>query len=37
MTSDNSHLITSIDGLEKIYGEVYPPAKAKETDRMSSA
>ena len=37
MTSDNSHLITSIDGLEKIYGEVYPPAKAKETDRITAA
>ena len=37
MTSDNNHLITTIDGLEKIYGDVYPPAKAKETDRITPA
>jgi PPOX class probable FMN-dependent enzyme len=31
------HLITSIEGLENIYGEVYPPAKIKETDRITPA
>jgi len=33
----NSHLITTIDALETIYGEVYPPARAKETDRITPA
>jgi uncharacterized protein len=31
------HFITTIEGLEAIYGEVYPPAKAKETDRITPA
>jgi PPOX class probable FMN-dependent enzyme len=31
------HLITSIEALEKIYGEVYPPAFVKETDRITPA
>ena len=35
MTAGNGHLITTIEGLEQIYGEVYPPAKAKETDRIT--
>ena len=30
-----NHAITTIEGLEKIYGEVYPPAKAKESDRIT--
>jgi uncharacterized protein len=29
------HLITTVEGLEKVYGKVYPPAKAKETDRIT--
>jgi hypothetical protein len=37
MAADSKHLITTIEGLEKIYGEVYPPAKAKETDRITPA
>ena len=37
MTAGNGqdHAITTIEGLQKIYGEVYPPAKAKETDRIT--
>jgi len=37
MTAGNGsdHLVTTIEGLEKIYGEVYPPAKAKETDHIT--
>jgi len=36
--NDNDHLVTTIEGLEKIYGgDVYPPAKAKETDRITPA
>jgi PPOX class probable FMN-dependent enzyme len=37
MTAGNGqdHAIATIAGLEKIYGEVYPPAKAKETDRIT--
>jgi PPOX class probable FMN-dependent enzyme len=30
-------LITSIEGLEEIYGDVFPPAKAKESDRITPA
>jgi PPOX class probable FMN-dependent enzyme len=39
MTAGNGsgHLITTIEGLEAIYGEVYPPAIAKETDRITPA
>jgi uncharacterized protein len=37
MTADSANLITTIDALEKLYGEVYPPAKAKETDRITPA
>jgi uncharacterized protein len=37
MTADSAHLITTIEALEKLYGEVYPPAKAKETDRVTPA
>ena len=37
MTSDNNHLVTTIDALEKLYGDVYPPAKAKETDHITPA
>jgi uncharacterized protein len=37
MAADTDHLITTIDALESLYGEVYPPAKAKETDRITSA
>ena len=34
----SDHLITTIEDLEKVYsGDVYPPAKAKETDRIISA
>lgn len=33
----NDHIVTTIEGLERIYGEVYPPAKAKETDRITPA
>jgi PPOX class probable FMN-dependent enzyme len=32
-----NHLVTSIEGLERIYGEVYPPSFAKETDRITPA
>ena len=37
MAAGGDHLITTIDGLEQIYGDVYPPAKAKETDRITPA
>jgi PPOX class probable FMN-dependent enzyme len=37
MTADGAHVITTLDDLEKLYGEVYPPAKAKETDRITPA
>jgi PPOX class probable FMN-dependent enzyme len=37
MTAGSDHLITTMDELEKLYGEVYPPAKAKETDRITPA
>jgi hypothetical protein len=33
--SDN-HLVTSIEALEKIYGEPYGPSIAKETDRITA-
>ena len=34
----SDHLITTIEDLEKVYGgDVYPPAKAKETDRITPA
>ena len=34
----SDHLITTIEDLEKVYGgDVYPPAKAKETDRITLA
>jgi PPOX class probable FMN-dependent enzyme len=31
------HLVTTIEQLEGLYGDVYPPAKAKETDRITPA
>jgi PPOX class probable FMN-dependent enzyme len=31
------HLITTMAELERLYGEVYPPAKAKEADRITPA
>src|SRR5262245_25309501 len=39
MTAGNGagHLITTMAQLEALYGEVYPPAKAKETDRITPA
>ena len=37
MTAGSDHLITTMDELEKLYGEVYPPAKAKEADRITPA
>jgi PPOX class probable FMN-dependent enzyme len=39
MTAPNGkdHVITTLEGLEAIYGEVYPPAIAKETDRITPA
>ncbi len=37
MAAISDHLVTSIAGLEKIYGEVFPPAKAKEADRITPA
>ena len=34
----SDHLITTIEDLEKVYGsDVYPPARAKETDRIIPA
>ena len=35
MNNGKEHFITTIEGLKKIYGEVYPPAKSKETDRIT--
>ena len=37
MTAGNGtdHLITTMAQLEGLYGEVYPPARAKETDRIT--
>jgi len=32
----DAHLITSVEALEKIYGEPYGPSIAKETDRITS-
>jgi PPOX class probable FMN-dependent enzyme len=37
MTAGSDHLITTIEGLEKLYGDVYPPAKAKEVDHITPA
>ncbi len=37
MAAGSDHLITSLEGLEKLYGDVYPPAKAKETDHITPA
>jgi hypothetical protein len=37
MTAGGEHLITTMAELERLYGEVYPPAKAKETDRITPA
>jgi uncharacterized protein len=38
MQNGSNHLITTIEELEKLYGDgVYPPAKAKETDRVTPA
>jgi PPOX class probable FMN-dependent enzyme len=38
MQNGSDHLITTIEALEKVYGgDIYPPAKAKETDRITSA
>jgi PPOX class probable FMN-dependent enzyme len=37
MAVGGEHLITTMADLERLYGEVYPPAKAKETDRITPA
>ena len=38
MQNGSDHLITTIEALEKLYGDgVYPPAKAKETDHITPA
>jgi predicted pyridoxine 5'-phosphate oxidase superfamily flavin-nucleotide-binding protein len=37
MTAGGEHLITTMAELERLYGDVYPPAKAKETDRITPA
>jgi PPOX class probable FMN-dependent enzyme len=37
MAAGGEHLITTMAELERLYGEVYPPAKAKETDRITPA
>src|SRR5262245_24563034 len=34
MTEGSDHRVTTLEGLEKLYGDVYPPAKAKVTDRI---
>src|SRR5262245_42447974 len=38
MTTESSsdHLVTSIEALEKLYGEPYGPSIAKETDRITA-
>src|SRR5262245_33878176 len=35
MTEGSDHLVTTLEGLEKLYGHVYPPAKAKVTARIT--
>jgi PPOX class probable FMN-dependent enzyme len=35
MTAGNDHLVTTMEQLESLYGDVYPPARAKETDRVT--
>jgi PPOX class probable FMN-dependent enzyme len=35
MNNGKDHFITTIEGLEKIYGDVFPPSKAKESDRIT--
>ncbi|MCC6889831.1 MAG: pyridoxamine 5'-phosphate oxidase family protein [Hyphomicrobiales bacterium] len=37
MTAGRERRIATIEALEAIYGEVYPPAGAKETDRITPA
>jgi uncharacterized protein len=37
MTEGNGHLVTTLAQLEALYGEVYPPARVKETDRITPA
>jgi hypothetical protein len=37
MAVGSNHLITTIEELEKLYGDVYPPARAKETDHITPA
>jgi PPOX class probable FMN-dependent enzyme len=35
MNNGHDYSITTIEGLQKIYGEVFPPSKAKESDRIT--
>jgi PPOX class probable FMN-dependent enzyme len=35
-TALNNHMITSVEALERIYGEPYGPSIAKETDRITA-
>jgi PPOX class probable FMN-dependent enzyme len=37
MAAGGEHLITTMAELEQLYGEVHPPAKAKETDHITPA
>jgi hypothetical protein len=37
MAAAGSHLITTMSELEALYGEPYPPSRAKETDRITPA
>jgi uncharacterized protein len=37
MAAGSEHLITTLEGLEQIYGEAHATAKAKETDRITPA
>jgi PPOX class probable FMN-dependent enzyme len=34
-TQFQDHLITSLEALERLYGEVFPPSLAKESDRIT--
>jgi len=36
MTEFRDHIVTSVDALERIYGEPYGPSIAKETDRITA-